>query len=142
MGLGSFVSGVGKFAGDIFGGLTGADKIPGKQRKSGKLNATYIKDEAVEKARRDTYQFNQDYDQVKAAIGSSGIIADTGTSALFLEKMTEAFDLEMAWDKKAANSRAKIAKLGGDIAATTTESSTNAAGVGALIQIGGFFVGK
>lgn len=108
-------------------GKNAADKLAEQQRILGEINAKFIGEEGAELQRRSQAQFDMDFAQVKGAIGASGIIADTGTSKLFLEEMTKSFQAELAWDKKSVASRQEIAIAGGGIAAQTTEAAGRAA---------------
>lgn len=108
-------------------GKNAADKLAEQQRILGEINARFIGEEGAELQRRSKAQFDLDYAQVKGAIGASGIIADTGTSKLFLKEMTKSFQAELAWDKKSVASRQEIAIAGGGIAAQTTEAAGRSA---------------
>lgn len=103
-------------------------------------NARFIGLEAAEMERRQTEQFKADLSGVKGAIGASGIIADTGTSKLFLEEMTKSFQKEMDWSKVATESRQEIAIKGGGIAAQQIEQQTKQNIVGTGFALTGFLL--
>lgn len=126
----------------LFGGMSArkdARAAAAQQRELGKQSAQYIRDEGAESLYRKQYAFGQTESMTKALSAASGV---GGVSRnRYSESMKREHTRELDWMKKSTDSRAKIAKLGGQMAADATIASGNAAmwgGIGGAVgSIGG-----
>lgn len=115
-------------AASIFGGLSAqsdAKAAAAQQRELGRLNAGYIREEGAEQLRRKTFEFERIEGSTQAIGAASGLGGRTRTG--YLSVMKEQHGLELDWMSKSTDSRAKIAKKGGGIAADITTAQGNTA---------------
>lgn len=126
----------------LFGGMSArkdARAAAAQQRELGKQSGKYIRAEGAENLYRKQYAFGQTESMTKALSAASGVGGLSNDR--YVASMKREHTRELDWMKKSTDSRAKIAVMGGGLAADQTQAAGNAAmwgGIsGAVGSIGG-----
>jgi len=108
--------------------VMGSRSAAKKAKKLGRLNASYIRKETAENIRRMRGQQESTRSTTRAMMGASGVSGQSETNALYLEAMAAEQGRELDWAFKAGESRARIARAGGNAEASNlrTQGVTNA----------------
>lgn len=117
----------------VLGGLfgrSGAKEAARRARELGRLNSRFIIDESREQSRRLRYEFERTKGSARATIAGSGFRSgrdSMGSShKAYLAELTDVQNKELAWLDRSAQSRSKIARMGGESQAASLESQGNA----------------
>jgi len=117
-----------------FFGMAQQAGAAGKAAAAGNINAENILKQGSEDVRRKTLEMKNTIGLTKGTIGASGIKL-AGSAKAYIDSMTSEYQKDIAWIKESANTRAKVARLGGQAAAA--ESMAGAINTG--VQAAGTF---
>ena len=117
----------------LFGGS--ATRRAGREAKElGRLNEKYITEETAEQSRRLRFSQGRTTSRAKAGFAASGFRSGAksmgGSQKAYLQTLRDVQQSEMAWLQKSGQSRATIARKGGEAAA----SQLNAQAIGMFGQ--------
>lgn len=125
--FGAILGGVG-----LLSGLASGKKAARAAERSGRANAKLIQEETAEAVKRAELNLEQQQASAVTAMAGAGVRGSSGTTQAYLGSIGEQARDEMAWTEKSGESRAKIARMGGQQAA-------DAAKMGSYSQfLGGF----
>lgn len=130
-------------AASIFGGISAnnaAQDAAKQQRELAAANSRFIRLEGFEKVRRTKITHAETLGQTRARIGASNL--GGASRAGYIVKMRSEHGKELNWINKSADSRAKIAMLGGEMAAQATSAQGQAALFGGVSSAVGAFSGQ
>lgn len=122
----------------LFGGMSArsdAQDAARQQRELGILNAGYIREEGAEQLRRREFTMDRVEGRTSALNAASGLGGKS--QQLYFKEMKKQHGYELDWMRKSTESRAKIAKKGGGLAADQTLAAGNAAmwgGIGGALK--------
>ena len=120
---------IGGILGGVGGFLSGGGEDDAK--KLAKMQADIIMRTSAENQRVMRRQMERDVGFSRAAVAASNIL-ETGSSARFIKGMEDEWRRNMAWERGKARTEARMARKGGQIAASKIEAAGLSAAIGGI----------
>ena len=113
--------------------LIGGAKAAKRAKKIGRRNAELIRETAEENLRRMQIARGQKVGAAKAGVYASNV-QYSGTSKKYVEALDQQFISDMAWEQRKSRLEERLARAGGQAAASTIQSSALTSAIGYVGQ--------